>query len=275
MRNIWKGAISFGLVNIPIKLYTATESKDIKFNFLHRECKTPIKYEKVCPTCKKELKPEDLVRGYEYEKGRYVIMEEEDFEKIPLSTLKSIEILDFVNLAEIDPIYFVKSYYVAPGELGTKPYRLLYQAMKETGRIAIARVVLRQKESLAVLRTYENCLIMETIFYPDEIRNTNLIPELNFEVKMHENELKMAVQLIENLTAEFKPEKYQNNYRQALMELINAKVTGEDIAVLAEPERTKVVDLMEALRASIEVAQKEKKEAEKAGKKGGRKKRGA
>jgi len=273
MRNIWKGAISFGLVNIPIKLYTATESKDIRFNFLHKECKTPIKYEKVCPVCKKELAQGDLVRGYEYEKGRYVIIEEEDLEKIPLSTLKTIEILDFVELKEIDPIYYVKSYYLAPGELGVKPYQLLFEAMKKTGRIAVARVVLRQKESLAVLRTYQNCLVMETVFYPDEIRSPALIPELQQEVKIHENEMKMAVNLIDNLTARFEPNKYKNQYREALMELIHAKISGEEIAVPAQPETTKVVDLVEALRASIEAAQKEKKTKE--ANKRGHKKKGA
>lgn len=273
MRNIWKGVISFGLVTIPIKLYTATEVKDIKFNFLHRECKSPIKYEKVCPVCKKEVASTDLVRGYEYERGRYVVVEEEDLEKIPLSTLKSIEILDFVDLKEIDPIYYVKSYYIAPGELGTKPYQLLLEAMHKTGRIAIARVVLRQKESLAILRVYRNCLVMETIFYPEEIRATNLIPELNYDVKIHENEMKMAVSLIENLSAEFQPEKYQNNYRQALLELIQAKVSGEEIVEPARPEATKVVDLMEALKASIEAAKKDKTSTTE--KKPSRKKKGA
>lgn len=263
MRNIWKGAISFGLVNIPIKLYTATEVKDIKFNFLHRECKSPIRYEKICPVCKTELNSEDLVRGYEYEKGRYVIIEEEDLEKIPLSTLKNIEILDFVSIEEIDPIYYVKSYYVAPGDLGTKAYHLLLEAMKKTGRIAVARVVLRQKESLAVLRTSHNALIMETIFYPDEIRDTQLIPEMKYDIAVHDNELKMAVNLIESLTARFEPEKYQNNYREALLELIHAKVKGEEVITPAQPETTKVVDLMEALKASIEAAQKDKKAAPK------------
>ncbi len=258
MRNIWKGVISFGLVSIPIKLYTATQSKDIKFNFLHKECMTPIKYEKVCPVCKTELQQQDLVRGYEYEKGRYVVIQEEDLEKIPLSTLKTIEILDFVSLKEIDPVYFVKSYYVAPGDLGAKPYQLLLEAMKKTGRIAIARVVLRQKESLAVLRTYDKCLVMETIYYPDEIRSTQYIPELDYQVDIHDNEMKMAVSLIENLTTTFEPEKYKNTYREALMELIHAKISGDEIAVPAQPEAPKVVDLMEALRASIEASQKQK-----------------
>lgn len=272
MRNIWKGAISFGLVSIPVKLYTAAEAKDIKFNFLHRDCKSPVKYEKVCPVCKVELKTEDLVRGYEYEKGRYVIIEEADLEKIPLSTLKSIEILDFVSIEEIDPVYYVKSYYVVPGDLGAKPYHLLLEAMKKTGRIAVARVVLRQKESLAVLRAVEKTLLMETIYYPDEIRSPHLIPEMNYQVSIHDNELKMAVNLIESLTAKFEPEKYKNNYREALFAVIQAKVKGEEVVTPAQPEQPKVVDLMEALKASIEAARKEKEDK---GKKGTRKKKGA
>ena len=196
-------------------------------------------------------------------------------EKIPLSTLKAIEILDFVDLKEIDPIYYVKSYYLAPGDLGTRPYALLYEAMKKTQKIAIARVVLRQKESLAILRVYENCLVMETIFYPDEIRSPQLIPELVQEVKVHEKELQMAENLIENLTAPFEPTKYTNHYREALMELIQAKISGEEVAVPDQPDATKVVDLMEALRASIEAAQKEKEETVKAAKKSTRKKKGA
>lgn len=272
MRNIWKGVISFGLVSIPVKLYTATEAKDIKFNFLHKECKSPIKYEKVCPVCKKEVKPEELVRGYEYEKGRYVIVQEEDLEKIPLSTLKSIEILDFVQLEEVDPVYYVKTYYVTPGDLGTKPYHLLLEAMRKTGRIAMARIVLRQKESLAVLRVYKNCLAMETIYYPDEIRNTEYLPELKDEFNIHENELKMAVNLIDNLTAKFDPGKYKNQYREALSELIQAKISGEEVATAPQFEPTKVIDLMEALRASIEATQKEKKGEEKVKRRAARKK---
>ena len=151
MRPIWNGAISFGLVNIPIKLYTATESKEIKFRYLHKECKSPIKYQRYCPVCEEKIENEDLVKGYEYESGHFVVMEDEDFAKIPLESLKAIEIIDFVHLTEIDPIFFMKSYYLAPTELGQKPYHLLFKAMEETGKIAIARVVLRTKENLACI----------------------------------------------------------------------------------------------------------------------------
>lgn len=261
MRSIWKGAISFGLVTIPIKLYAATESKEIKFNYLHKECHTPIKYQKICPTCNREVPPEEIVRGYEYEKGRYVIFKDEDFEKLPLDSIKAIQILDFVKLEEIDPIYFMKSYFLAPGDFGAKAYKLLYQALRETGKIAIAKVFLRTKENLAVIRVYENCLLLETIFYPNEVRSPQAIPELqDLNVDIHENELKMAKNLIENLTAHFDPVKYTSDYRKALRELIEAKINEEEVAVVKRPESAKVVDLMEALKASIQATQKGPKE---------------
>lgn len=267
MRPIWKGAISFGLVTIPIKLYTATETKDIKFRYLHQECKSPIKYQRICPICEEEVANEELVKGYEYESGRFVVLEDEDLAKIPIESVKAIEIIDFVDLAEIDPIYFIKSYYLAPTELGLKPYNLLFKAMEETGKIAIARVILRSKETLACLRLYGNALLMETIFYPEEIRSANLIPELNNDVKVNENELKMAISLIENLSTKFTPEKYTSQYREALMQLIEAKIQGEEIAVPEQPEGATVVDLMEALKASIAHVEDRKEQPKKRGKK--------
>ncbi|MFZ5942924.1 MAG: Ku protein [Bacillota bacterium] len=267
MRPIWKGAISFGLVNIPIKLYTATEAKDIKFRFLHKECKSPINYQRFCPVCHEEVQNDDLVKGYEYEAGRFVVMEDEDFAKIPLDSVKAIEIIDFVNLADIDPIFFVKSYFLAPAELGMKPYHLLFKAMEETGKIAIARVVLRSKETLACIRLYENALLMETIFYPAEIRSTRLIPELDSEVKVNENELRMAKNLINSLSTEFNPEKYTSHYREALQEIIQAKIQGEEIAVPDKPEAATVVDLMEALKASLARIEKKEEQPRKRGRK--------
>lgn len=263
MRPIWKGAISFGLVNIPIKLYTATESKDIKFRFLHKECKSPINYRRYCPVCDEKVENEDLVKGYEYESGHFVVMEEEDFAKIPLETLKAIEIIDFVDLSEIDPIFFIKSYYLAPTDLGLKPYHLLFKAMQETGKIAIARVVLRSKETLACVRLYENALIMETIYYPDEIRSPQLIPELAQEVKVNAGELKMAKSLIKSLSSKFKPQKYTSHYRGALLELIDAKIKGQEITIPQQPETATVVDLMEALKASVAQVEKTKEKPKK------------
>lgn len=258
MRTIWKGAISFGLVHVPVKLYPATERKDIKFNYLHEKCKTPVKYERHCPTCETDVPMEEIVKGYEYEKGKYVIIKDEDLENIPLETSRTVGIIDFVDLADVDPVYFEKSYYLAPNDGGEKAFELLRQAMEKTGKVAIAKVVIRSKEALAAIRVYKNTIAMETMYYPDEIRPVNALPELNYNVKIHENELKMAENLITSLAEGFQPEKYTNEYRQALMELIQSKITGEEIAVPERHEEGKVVDLMEALRASIKIAQEEK-----------------
>ncbi|MBC7325465.1 MAG: Ku protein [Moorella sp. (in: Bacteria)] len=259
MRPLWKGAISFGLVNVPVKLYKATEDSGIKFNYLHARCRNPIQYRRYCPYCQVEVPAEEIVRGYEYEKGRYVILKEEDLESIPREETRSISILDFVDLEEIDPVFFDRAYYLVPAEMGHKAYALLRQAMATTGKIAIARVSLRTRESLAAVRVCGKALVLHTMFYPREVRRSEDLPELNYEANLHENEIKMAVTLINNLAARFEPEKYTDAYRQALLELIEARVAGAEVAVpAARPETGKVVDLMEALKASIELAKKEK-----------------
>lgn len=199
MRPLWKGAVSFGLVYVPVKLYAATEQKDIRFNYLHQKCKTPIQYRRYCPQCQTEVPMDEIVRGYEYEKGSYVIMSEEDFGSTGGDGGRNINIMDFVNLADIDPIYFEKAYYLAPAEGGAKVYELLKRAMGETGKVAVARVVIRNRESLAALRVSGNTLVMSTMHYPDEVRQAAALPELNYQVNLHENEVKMAVSLINNL----------------------------------------------------------------------------
>lgn len=259
MRSMWKGAISFGLVYVPVKLYAATEHKDIKFNYLHKKCKNPVQYRKYCPYCQTEVSMDDIVRGYEYEKGKYVILDEEDFEKDAANGPgKSIEILDFVDLAEIDPVYYEKSYYLAPGDGGAKVYELLKRAMDETGKVAVARVMIRSRESLAAIRVSGRTIMMSTMHYPDEIRHTDALTELNYQVNLHDNEVKMAVSLINSLSAEFQPEKYTDKYGQGLMEKIQAKIAGEVIETPARQETGKVVDLMEALKASINLAKEER-----------------
>lgn len=252
MHTVWKGSISFGLVNIPIKMFTATENKDITLKYLHKDCKTPLKYQRVCPTCNKEVEWKDIVKGYEYEPNRYVLIEKEDLEALKAETgHKSIEILDFVNLSEIDPIFFDKSYYLSPSEIGGKAYNLLREAMNNTDRIAIAKVTIRNKESLAALRVLNNLLIMETIFYPDEVREVEKVPGVPEKQVVDKKELDMAIQLIDNLTAEFKPEKYKDNYREALREFINKKIAGEETEIAPDAPRTNVIDLMEALQKSV------------------------
>ena len=256
MRTLWKGAVSFGLVNIPIKMYVATEHKDIKFNFLHKECMNPIQYRKFCPHCDREIASEEIVRGYEYQKGSYVVINEEDLERIPLENTKTIDILDFVDLTQVDPIYFDKTYYLEPSQGGEKAYGLLVEAMSQTGKVAIAKVIIRSKQSLAALRIKDQVLIMETIFWPDEIRSPSALNLGVDRSKLHDNEIKMAVSLIENLSTSFEPAKYQNEYRQALWELIESKIVGKEVVAVAPvADRGNVVDLMEALKASVKLAE--------------------
>lgn len=260
MRPLWKGAISFGLVFVPVKLYAATEQKDIRFNYLHEKCKTPVQYKRFCPYCQSEVNMEEIVRGYEYEKGKYVVIKEEDFDELARSGGgRNIEILDFVDLKEIDPVYYEKAYYLSPGDGGTKVYELLKRAMQETGKVAVARVVIRSKESLSALRVSGDSLVMSTMHYPDEIRNSNAIPELNYQVSLHDNEVKMAINLISSLSAEFRPEKYTDTYRESLMGVIQSKIAGDVVEMPARPESGKVVDLMEALKISINLARTERK----------------
>lgn len=260
MKVLWKGAISFGLVNIPVSMYVATENKDIKLNYLHKQCMSPIKYQKYCPHCDKEITSNDIVRGYEYQKGTFVIINPEDFERIPHENTKTVDILDFVNLVQVDPIYFDKTYYLEPSPGGEKAYTLIVEAMRKTSKIAIAKVFIRSKQSLAAIRVKDDVLCMETIFYPDEIRSSSSLNHGLNPDRLHENEVKMAVSLIENLSADFDPARYEDTYRQALWEMIEARMAGQDIVSPAPiPEKGNVVDLMEALKASVKLAEENRK----------------
>jgi DNA end-binding protein Ku len=252
MHTMWKGSISFGLVNIPIKLFAATENKDIKMRYLHKKCHNPIKYEKTCPVCEEEVANEDIIKGYEYEPGKFVEIEKSELDELAHEGTKSIEIIDFVDLKEIDPIYFNRSYYVGPNENGEKAYMLLKQAMNDSEKIGLAKITIRSKQHLAVVRVYGKGLVLETIFYPDEVRNADHVPGLPENMELNEKELKMATELIEQLTTPFEPEKYTDDYRTALMDLIQSKITGEEVKVAKDKPKTNVVDLMDALQASID-----------------------
>lgn len=254
MHTMFKGSISFGLVNIPIKMFAATEDKDVRFRTLHKACHSPIKYEKKCPTCQLEIHQEDIVKGFEYEPGRFVIVTEADLETVASEVhARVIDILDFVNLSEIDPIYFDKSYYLAPQEIGAsaKAYRLLGQAMKDVGKIAIAKITIRNKQTLAALRVFEDVLILETIFYPDEVRSISLIPGLPEQMDADPKELDIAEKLIENLTEKFNPTKYKDDYREALKAFIDQKIQGKEVEIAPDAPERNVIDLMEALKASL------------------------
>ncbi|SET04046.1 Ku protein [Anaerobranca gottschalkii] len=260
MKTLWKGAINFGLINVPIKMFTATENKSISFKNLHKECNTPIKQKRYCPNCEKEVEYDEIVKGYEYQKDTYIIIKDEDLEKIPGESSKTIDIVEFVKLEQIDPIYFDKSYYLAPEDTGKKAYKLLVNALNETEKIAIAKVVIRSRESLVCLRVYNGILVMETMHYPDEIRNSSEVPGINYEITISDSEIKMAKELIEGLATDFNPEKYQDNYRTKLLEIIQSKVEGKEIKQVVEKDKGGVIDLMEALQASLDMVKKEKLE---------------
>jgi DNA end-binding protein Ku len=272
MHTMWKGSISFGLVNIPIKLHTATEDKDIKLRTLHNKCHAPIKYEKICSVCEEEVKPEDIVKAYEYTKGKFVVLDQEELEKLRKENEeKAVEIIDFVKIEEIDPIYFDRSYYMSPNEGGGKAYSLLRNALQESQKVGLAKIIIRSKEQLAVIRVYENTLVMETIHYPDEVRKAGDVPNVPSEDKVTQKELDTAILLIDQLTSVFEPEKYTDDYRTALLELIESKRTGKETVTTAAKEvPSNVTDLMAALQASIDrtkpnkVAAPKKKAATKA-----------
>lgn len=252
MHTMWKGSISFGLVNIPIKMYAATEEKNVRFRYLHKECQTPIKMVRTCPRCEKEVSWDEIVKGFEYAEGKYVLMEKEELEALQPEANRAIEILDFVELADIDPIYFDKTYYLGAQDPNHKAYALLRQALAESGKIGVAQITIRSKQTLAVIRVYGDCLVMETIFYPDEVRDAKQVPNVPEGLELPEKEMKMAIQLIEQLTTTFDPEKYQDQYRNAVEQAIEKKVNEEAIVEAPGQKPEKIVDLMEALQASLD-----------------------
>jgi len=257
MRPIWRGHLTFGLVTIPVKLYTATDPKDIRFRLLHKPCLTPIQNKRYCPHHDQIVEWNDVVRGYEYEKGKFVSLTEEDLESVPLETAGTVSVTSFVTLDEINPLFYEKSYYLAPDEGGQKAFRLLHDTMTEATRVAVGKVVIKEKEHLVSVRPHDGALVLSTLYYADEVRAVDDIPELPVQTKIHPNEKKMAMQLIEGLAAEFVPAEYTDDYRKALEKVINAKIQGEPLEAPArKPE--KVVDLMEALRRSLQVTRKEK-----------------
>lgn len=265
MHTMWKGSISFGLVNIPIKLHAATEDKDIKLRNLHSKCHSPVKYEKVCPVCEEELEPNEIVKAYEYTKGKFVVLEDEELENLRKEKEdKAVEIIDFVKMEEIDPIYYNRSYFISPNEGGGKAYSLLRKALKESQKVGIAKIIIRSKEQLGLIRVYENSIIMETIHFPDEVRNSADVPNIPAEDKVTEKELDTAIMLIDQLTTKFDPEKYTDEYRTALLELIESKRTGQETVTTIEKEpKRNVTDLMAALQASIDRTKPPQAEKEK------------
>jgi DNA end-binding protein Ku len=257
MRALWKGAITFGLISIPVRLYSAVQEKSLKFHLLHEADGGRIKYKRECAKCGKEVSWDDIVKGYEYSKDHYVILTDEELQSLDIDSIRAIDVVAFVPLEDIDPIYFNKTYYVAPDASGLKAYRLLSEALEAEGQVGVAKVALREKEHLATIRLKEDVFVLETMYWPDEIREPEF-EELDKKVDIRDNEVKMARQLIQQLSSEFKPEEFQDEYRVALEKLVEQKIEGAEITV-AEPvaeEPTKVVDLMEALKASVDQAKK-------------------
>jgi DNA end-binding protein Ku len=253
-RAIWSGVISFGLVSVPVRMYTATESKELKFHFLDKRDMAPIGYDKVNKETGKSVPADEIVRGFEVDKGRFVELTDEDIDRLDVELTHSIDICDFVSMDAIDPLYFRKAYYLLPQEGAEKPYRLLVRALEETGRAAIAKVVIRNKQHLAAIRPVNDTLVLETMYYADEIRQ----PEEAPKPQVRGPEVEMAKTLIENLAAKWEPEKYHDRYRTELLDLLQKKAEGEPLPEPKAEEGGEVVDLMEALRQSVEATKKQR-----------------
>jgi DNA end-binding protein Ku len=256
MRSIWKGAISFGLVTIPVKVYSATEQRDVSFHQVHRTDGGRIKYRRVCTVDGEEVAYADVAKGYELPGGEVVVLTDEDFADLPLSTSRRIDVLQFAAADQVDPIYFNKSYYLEPDAQGDKPYVLLRDALESSGRVAVVKVALRQRESLATLRVRNGIFVLETMLWPDEIRTPDF-PFLEEDVEVRSQELAMASSLIETMAGDFDPSDYKDAYREALQAVIEAKAEGREVVQPAEAqEEPAAADLLSALRASVEAAKK-------------------
>jgi DNA end-binding protein Ku len=263
VRAIWKGAVSFGLVSIPVKLYTATEEKDVSFHQVHREDGGRIRYKRVCQIDGEEVAYADIAKGYELPSGETVVLTDEDFADLPLTSSRVVDVLSFVPLEQVDPIYFAKSYYLEPEKNATKPYVLLRDALQQADSVALVKVAIRTREALATLRVRDGVLVLETMVWPDEVR----APDFGFldeDVTVRPQELAMAESLIESMTGEFDPDLYHDEYRQALEKVIEAKIEGREVVEqpVREEDTGSVVDLMAALRASVAAAKKGRGEAD-------------
>jgi DNA end-binding protein Ku len=257
MRTIWNGSISFGLVNIPIGLAVATQRSDVSFRTLHRECGTPIKQKRWCPVHERDVEPDELVKGWEFAKGQYVLVEESDLEAVALQRSQAIDILRFVRLEDVDPVYFDRTYYLAPAdaEAQRRPYVLLLRAMEESKMAAVGKFVLWGKENLCLIRPQEGALALETLFFAEDVRSKSEIAEAVAATEVRDPELQLAEQVIASLAGEWSPEDFENEYRRDLAKMLEAKLSGEEIVAPEPVVETPVVDLMEALRQSVADAQ--------------------
>ena len=256
MRSIWRGAVSFGLVSIGVKLYSATEDHDIRFHQVHKTDGGRVKYKRVCSVDGDEVEYNDIAKGYELPDGQLVVLTDEDFEQLPLATTHEIEVLQFVDQEQIDPIHFEKTYYLEPDGVATRPYVLLRTALENAGQVAITKIAIRQRESLAALRVREGVLVLHTMRWPDEIRRPSF-GFLDEDVQVRPQELAMAESLISTMAGDFDPTAFTDDYREAMQALLEAKQSGGEVQQAPEAADTgggAVVDLMSALRRSVERA---------------------
>jgi DNA end-binding protein Ku len=259
--SVWKGYLTFGLISIPIRLFSAARGERISLNQLHSVCHSRIKMPLFCPVCDRKVERNEIVKGYEYEKDQYVLFDEKELDKIEPESARSMEILEFVRLDEIDPLYYESSYYVTPEDEGRKAYQLLLDAMEDSGYAAIAKITMHQREHIVVVRPRENGMTLHTMFYANEIREVAEYGKRTPAAEPKEAEKKLATQLIESLAAKFEPEKYKDQYQESMKALIEAKQAGQEVAEVPRAKMAPVIDLMEALKKSI--AEKEKPAASK------------
>ena len=260
-RSIWKGAISFGLVTIPVKLYSATEEKDIRFRQVHPADGGRIKYQRVCTVCEEEIPYSEIAKGYETADGSMVILEAADFEDLPLATNKAVEVVQFVAEGEVDPTYFAKTYFLQADGPGAKPYVLLRDALRSSGHNAVVKVALRSREQLALIRPKDDLLLMHTMIWPDEMRDGEFAAPPD-EITATEPEIEMARSFIDALSGDFTPEDFTDSYREALEAVVQSKLSGQPLEQPTEtPKDAEVVDLVAALRASVAAAKKRREEA--------------
>jgi DNA end-binding protein Ku len=251
---VWKGHLTFGLVSFPVRLYSAARSESISFNQLHKHDGSRIKQVIYCQAEDKPIPRSEIVKGFEYEKDRYVVIEDEEVKKVAPPSAKVMEIQEFVKSDQVDPIFLETSYYMAPDDAGEKPYALLFEALKQTGYVGIAKVAMHNREHVVILRPGKNGVLIHTMYYTHEIRN---VDEFRTDASLvKEKELALATNLIEALAADFEPDKYKDNYRDNLLQMIEAKKQGQEVVAAPEPEKAKVVDIMEALKASLAAAKK-------------------
>ena len=277
MRRIWYGSINCGLVYIPVGLAVAQQRRDVSFRTLHRECGTPIKQKRWCPVHERDVEADELVKGWEFAKGQFVLVEESDLEAVALTRSQSIDISKFVDLEDVDPIYFDRAYYLAPADAAAqrRPYVLLLRAMQEANVAAIGKFVLWGKENLCLIRPLGESLALETLYYAEDIRARDEIDGAVGETQVEDPELEMARQLVASLVGEFDPEEFVNEYRGELKAMLEAKLAGEEIVAPEQPEPANVVDLMEALKESVAQARKQKDAPAEKKKPAARKKRAA